>query len=37
MRVLNNFLGMLKGNTHTMPPLRAALSVQQAVEGILIS
>ena len=35
MRVLDNFLALLKGGTHTMPPLRAALSVQQVVEGIL--
>lgn len=35
MRVLDNFLGMLKGDTHTMVPLRAALSVQEIVEQIL--
>jgi len=35
MRVLENFLGMLKGDAHTMPPLRAALSVQEIVEKIL--
>lgn len=35
MRVLENFLGMLKGETHTMPPLRAALAVQETVERIL--
>ena len=35
MRVLDNFLGMLKGKPHTMPPLRAALSVQEIVEAIL--
>jgi 1,5-anhydro-D-fructose reductase (1,5-anhydro-D-mannitol-forming) len=35
MRVLENFLGMLKGNPHSMPPLRAALTVQEIVEGIL--
>ena len=35
MRVLNNFLNMLKGKPHTMPPLRAALTVQEVVEQIL--
>jgi hypothetical protein len=35
MRVLENFLGMLKGNSHSMPPLRKALAVQEIVEGIL--
>ena len=35
MRVLDNFLGMLKGDMHTMVPLRAALSVQEIVEQIL--
>ncbi len=35
MRVLNNFLGMVKGDAHTMAPLRAALSVQEIVEQIL--
>lgn len=35
MRVLNNFLSMLKGDVHTMAPLRAALSVQEIVEQIL--
>lgn len=35
MRVLNNFLSMLKGGVHTMAPLRAALSVQEIVEQIL--
>jgi len=34
-RVLDNFLGMLKGDAHTMVPLRAALSVQKIVEQIL--
>ena len=35
MRVLDNFLGLLKGGAHTMPPLRAALSVQEIIEKIL--
>ena len=35
MRVLDTFLGMLKGDAHTMPPLRAALTVQEIVESIL--
>ena len=35
MQGLENFLGMLKGNPHSMPPLRAALTVQEIVEGIL--
>ena len=35
MRVLENFLGMLKGNSHSMPPLRKALAVQEIVKGIL--
>lgn len=34
-RVLDNLLGMLNGRAHTMPPLRAALSVQEVVEQIL--
>lgn len=35
MRVLNNFLGMIRGNTHTMAPLRSALSVQKIIEDML--
>ncbi len=35
MRVLDNFLGMLKGDEHSMPPLRAALTVQEIVETML--
>jgi hypothetical protein len=35
MRVLENFLGMLKGNPNSIPPRRAALTVQEIVEGIL--
>jgi 1,5-anhydro-D-fructose reductase (1,5-anhydro-D-mannitol-forming) len=34
-RVLDNFLRMLKGDAHTMAPLRSALSVQQIIEQIL--
>ena len=34
-RMLNNLINMLDGNKHTMPPLSAALSVQEIVEEIL--
>jgi len=34
-RVLNNLLCMINGEKHSMPPLRAALSVQEIIEEIL--
>lgn len=36
MRILENFLAMLRGETHSMPPLRTALTVQEVVEKILV-
>lgn len=37
VRMLDGFLDMANGNEHRMPPLRAALSVQEIVEQILSS
>ncbi len=35
MRMLDSFHALAKGQTHQLPPLRAALSVQETIEDIL--